>query len=36
MPASPTASRLTIRATDMYRSSSAGETESTSAMLSKP
>ena len=32
---SPTASELTCRATDMYRSSSAGEMDSTSAMLSK-
>ena len=33
---SPTARRLTMRATDMYFSSRAGETDSTSPMLSKP
>src|ERR1017187_4619209 len=33
---SPMASRLPRRAADMYRSSRAGETESTSPMLSKP
>ena len=32
----PIGSRLTFRATDRYRSSNPGESERTSAMLSKP